>query len=257
MSQFKSHVLVALVAALFIGTVVASSKAAVITYAPPTINGTTVTWPAVSENSITNPVPLYGAPSAAGDTLRFRNLTFGANSTNGVPGVDFVDGQLNFIVQAKPGQFIQSLQWSEFGDYFVFDVPGGPIANAFAKASSGGLLITVLEVNNNPVASPLITVPLTFNPFGGNFQAGLVPASGAWTGDAFANIAGLYGSNQITRISVSINNQLLASSDPGAVASISKKGVDIVINTIPEPSAAFIVVGAFAGALLRRRNRVA
>lgn len=56
-----------------------------------------------------------------------------------------------------------------------------------------------------------------------------------------------------------IDNQLLALSEPGSVATIAKKDFEIEIGgggeTIPEPATVSVLALGFAGALLRRRGR--
>src|SRR5438093_4205487 len=82
--------------------------AAIITYAPPPIVGTNVVYPAVSESSSTDPLPLYGTPAISGDVLNFANMNFSAVSVNATPAIDFTDGQINFTIQSKPGVFLRT-----------------------------------------------------------------------------------------------------------------------------------------------------
>jgi hypothetical protein len=229
----------------------ASVFAAPLFYTPPAIDGATVVYDPVSESSGTDPVPLYGTPGIIGDTLIFRNMAFSASSVVGSPVIDFTDGQLNFTVTAKNGFVLSSINWFEKGDYIVF-VPPLATGNAYVRATSPGMLITVLEVGGVPVAPLYGSAPIAFGPSGGDFQSGVDPDTGIWTGSGVANLATLFNLTNITKVSVSVDNQLLAYTSGDAVASISKKVVDVGVITIPEPAALGLV--AIAGVLgLRRR----
>jgi hypothetical protein len=242
-----------------------TSQAAIITYAPPTIIGAQVTYPSVSESSNTNTLPLYGAPSVSGNNLIFSNLNFAAISTSGTPPLDFVDGQINFTLRADPGTFLNSLTLSEFGDYNVSATPANPAAVDYVKVYPSAVQITVLAINGVPLATPLVdntSDVMALSPSGGDFQTGVDPSVGSWTGNAFANLSMLFGSNQITEIAVSFDNQLLAESQTGGIADISKKGFDVIPGptggtNLPEPSTAGLALVTIGGTALKRKRRAA
>lgn len=241
--------------AILIGGVVGSVSAAIIDYTPPPLVGTNVTYTSVSESSNTDALPLFGTPTVSGNNLVFNNLNFNANSINGGPPIDFTDGQINFTIQANAGTFLNQIRLSEFGDYNVSATPGSG-SNNFVKVFPQALQITVLDVNGTTLGVPLVdntSAVMTFSPSGGDYQTNVDPATGSWQGLAIANLSALFGSNQITRISVSFDNQLLAQSQQGGIASISKKGV-IVSPNVPEPMMAGVVslLAALGFARVRR-----
>lgn len=238
-----------------------SAKAAIITYAPPTIVGAQVTYPDVSESSSTNPVPLYGAPSISGNDLVFSNLNFAAVSTNG-SGLDFVDGQLNFTLQADPGNFLTSLDLTENGDYNVTQI-GTAVGPNTAEAFEDPVQITLLGINGLPV-TPVINNTadtMIISPDNGLYTTGVNPDPGSFTGAADVNLAAIFGSNQITEIAVSYDDQLAASSQLNGIADIAKKGFDVIPFTtpgtqvMPEPTVASLLLLTLGVGLSRRRNR--
>src|SRR3990172_510762 len=81
-----------------------------------TFMGNTVSYVDVTEDSNSgDALPLFGAPTVSADSLDFDPVGFDANAT-GALGVDVTDGNLNFMVVAKRGKAIQSLELSEAGD---------------------------------------------------------------------------------------------------------------------------------------------
>jgi PEP-CTERM motif len=254
--RFNHSAAFAVVALALLLGVTQTARAVIITYAPPTIVGTNVTYPAVTESSASDPVPLYGAPAISGNNLVFNNLSFSASSINGA-ATDFTDGQLNFTLQANPGFFLQSITWSEGGDWNITPFPNAASVNQ-TKVFPQSLQITVLDVNGVPLGSPLsdnTSVTMTYTPFGGTFITGIAPNTGSWNGSALANLLALFPTTngKITKVAISFDNQLAASSQVGGIASISKKSVLIVPGFTPEPStlAVFGLLGAFA---MRRRK---
>jgi hypothetical protein len=239
-----------------------SSRASIITYAPPTLVGSQVTYPSVSESSDTSTSALYGAPTVSGNDLVFSNLNFAAVSTNASPSLDYVDGQINFTLQADPGSFLQSLDLTEMGDYNVSATPLNPAAVNYAQVYENAVQITVLAINGVPLSTPLVNNTsdvMNITPDNGQYTTNLVPSTGSWSGSADVNLATLFASGQITEIAVSFDNQLLAESETGGIADIAKKGFDIVPITtnVPEPTVVCLVVAGFGFASLRRRRRMA
>jgi len=239
----------------------ASSRASIITYAPPPLVGAQVTYPSVSESSDTSSSALYGAPTVSGNDLVFSNLNFAAVSTNASPSLDYVDGQINFTLQADPGSFLQSLDLTEMGDYNVSATPLNPAAVNYAQAYENAVQLTVLAINGVPLSTPLVNNTsdvMTVTPDNGEYTTNLVPSTGSWSGSANVNLATLFASGQITEIAVSFDNQLLAESETGGIADIAKKGFDIVpiTSSIPEPTAACVMMAGFGFASFRRRRRM-
>ena len=103
--------------------------------------GTSVTYRNVTESN-SEPNLLFSAPSVVGDTLEFDPVNFFAEVDPG-PGSDITDSEINTIVEAKPGFFIDNIQISEEGDFSLDGVPG-----AFGHAGVGAaFFFEVLGVN--------------------------------------------------------------------------------------------------------------
>jgi hypothetical protein len=261
-SAFPRSLAVAIAASL--SGLALSGRAAIITYAPPALVGAQVTYPSVSESSDTNTLPLYGAPAVSGNSLVFSNLNFSAISTNGSPALDYVDGQINFTLQADQGSFLQSLNLTEFGDYNVSTTPANPAAVNFAEAYENPVLITVLAIDGVPVTPVENSSDVMTITDGGMFQnppsVTPVSVSGGWTGTVTADLEALFGSDQITEVAVSFDNELVAGSQTGGIADIAKKGFDVIPMTtgnpgVPEPSVVGLVLVGLGMGMMRRRDR--
>jgi len=237
------------------------SQAAHINYGD--FTGTSVMYTDVTESSGTDPVPLYGPPTIAGNLLDFDPTTFSANAGGG--GVDFTDGQLNFGIMGVPGAPITKILIREGGDYTLAGV--GP---ATLLGYGIGLRVTVTEIDGIAVV-PFDVVGAASGTFSLPGDAGInVP----WDlelefnlGVALVLQAGLdFGTDftlGVTKAEVSIDDTLFAISRPASVALIAKK--NFVINTdtdpldpndIPEPTAMALALLACCGlGLSSRRNR--
>jgi len=254
----RKYVVLALAGAVPILGAAMPLHANIFTYAPPTLPGSTVNYTSVSESSSTNSTPLYGTPTVSGNNLVFSNLNFDAISTNASPALDFVDGQVNFTMQTDPGNYLSTLNLSEFGDYNVSATPSNPAAIDFAKIYPEAVQIEVLAINGVALATPLVnntSVVMAYSPDSGQYQTGVTPSTGSFTGSATANLASLFGSSNITEIAVSFDNELLAESQVGGIADIAKKGFSVTPGvTVPEPSTAALAILA-AGAIMLKRRR--
>ena len=79
--------------------VVLCSVAAVAMGAPTNygdLNGIHIIFEQVTESSLTDPVPLFGTPTAVGDVLQFDPTQFTSSSTGG--GSDSTDGTLTMTI---------------------------------------------------------------------------------------------------------------------------------------------------------------
>ena len=220
----------------------------------------------VTENSPTDPTPLFEAPTRVGDSLLFFPTNYAATSVNGIP--DVTVGILTFELQATNGNTIDSLAITELGDYLL-TTPGTGTSTATV---GGALIITVLDVFGVPVdfnptihfqSDSLVSTPaapfVLQNDF---FEANIFTAS------ALIDLASVVPG--ATRIQVQFNNILSASSTPGTTAFIQKKSINgaVVIEPnpspgpiVPEPSSAILalgalVIGAFGRFWRRRRPRL-
>lgn len=198
----------------------------------------------VAESSGTDAVPLYGAPdpfnatsgfSAAG--LDFDPKGFVAVSTGG--GVDITDGQLNFTISTTLG--INLVNIFEAGD---FTLAGAGTAGTNVGAGIS-VIATATQINGANVVPFNIGFPnnATVN-FDLPSNPGLVQP---WSLSLNMNTAIVPGV-RVTRLEITINNQLTAFSQPSSVAFIAKKQFVVRATFVPEPAG--MVVGGFSlGAL--------
>jgi hypothetical protein len=229
----------------------------------------------VSESSLTDPVPLFGPPSVAGDSIDFNPVGFGAFTAGG--GVDITDGQLVFNVMAKPGFAITNINFAEAG---ITSLVGTGTNATHTDVSAEGSL-NVYAVDGNSINTVRIPIHLLFSPLtaappalpgdppgtSGTFQlvadAGLGLSSLPWTGSQFINInqiltnLGIHFKDGATKMSVDLDNGLIAQSEAGTLALIDKKdfgGLSITINqgsgggpNGPEPTSFVLACLGFIG----------
>lgn len=228
------------------------SRASVINYG--NFAGSTVDFINVSESATSDPVPLYGAPDGTiDDNLNFDPQLFSSSASGGA--ADITDGLVNFIVDAKPGKYITSVSFNEFGDYTLAGA-----GNAATSALVGqSIFVEVTELDGVPLVNPIvIAFNSIFNPSNGDYflpgEAGLAQP---WFGVGTLNIATELLNRQVlghaTQIEITSNNTLATTSQTGTVAYISKKDLNIGIGTdVPEPAMlSALIVGA--GLVIRRR----
>lgn len=229
--------------------------------------GATVTFLQVTESSITDPVPLFGAPTPSGDSLDFTPTSFGAVSQLHVPAVDQTDGHLTFGVVPKfPGGAIQNIKFAEGGGLTV----GGFGTNqTFVDVSAVGNL-DIFAIDDVPISKVTIPIKLTFSygnnaPFNDNGtwrlgSQGFV--NGSWTGEQFIDInqiltdKGYSFARGATWIEVAIDNKLYAQSEIEGTAQIDKKDFFTVTTNIPEPASCLLAIFGFVAAgCVARRSR--
>ncbi len=207
----------------------------------------------VSEDSITDPVPLFNNPSVFGNSLVFTPTLFGATSTGG--GMDITDSTLTTTLEAKPGKSITAISLNEAGDYTLTGV-GNTGTSATVTAT---YFVRVVEVNGTPISPILSTGNLTFTPSGGTYDLVNDPGTGViWTGSANINVNAILASNNVsgnaTRVLLSLDNQLIAVSQTGSISFIKKKTTDgVIIIVFPEPTSLGLLGGGMITLMRRRR----
>jgi hypothetical protein len=250
------------VAALIALVSVQFSHAAPINYGD--FMGNTVTYVGVTEDSNSGDAPpLFGAPSVSGDTLDFNPVGFSASAA-GAGGSDITDGNLSFMVVAKPGKAIQSLNLAEAGDTTL---AGFGTDATFTMVTGTGVL-NINEVDGVGIGALSIPFSMTFSPSGGTYGLASDLGGGpggtiAWSGGKFLDINALLGANSIpviagaTKISIDIDNTLTALSEAGTFTLIAKKdfgGLSVTVN-LPEPAVALMSgLGTLGLACVRRRS---
>lgn len=220
--------------------------------------GSTVTYTQVTEDSPTDPLPLFGAPTILGNVLDFNPLSFASSSSGG--GADLTDGQLLFGVMAQAGNFIDKIMLSEAGDYSLFGV--GTAATAASVALSGQ--IEVLEIDGVAVGGPPINFAFngTFAPSGGTYDLVNDPGIGVnWSGGVTIDVTQHLTDNSIpftvgaTKVQINLDNILATSSEASTTALIQKKDFDgFSITVVPEPASVGLVALGLLALALRRRS---
>jgi hypothetical protein len=238
--------------------------------------GTTVTYVDVTESSGTDAVPLFGPPTVTGDSIDFNPVGFDAASAGG--GADITDGQLTFMVEAKPGaNGMVGISFSEAGiTQLAGNVAAGDLSTATMVRAAG--VLDVHEVDFVPINHISVPFFLTFNPSNGDYFLGTDGGGGPlyftdWSGGANINLLQVLFDNGIrrtfgvTKLSVNLDNVLVATSQNGTSSLISKKdfgGLTITVQTpgggggpdIPEPTTLVLVGLSVAGLTVGRRRVV-
>lgn len=215
--------------------------------------GADIIYRQVSEDSVTDPVPLYGDPAISGNALLFTPVNFGAFASNG--SLDITDSTLTTMIEAKTNKRIKQISFAEAGDYSLVGA-GTAATSAIVRAP---YFVRVVEVDGNPITPILYTNSLTFTPSGGDYylpgDAGAgVQFVGTTLIDIDAILAGAGVTGEATKVFFSMDNQLIATSEQGTISFIKKKTADgVTITTVvPEPVS---LSGVAALTLVLRRRR--
>jgi hypothetical protein len=252
---------------LFIATLAAVfpslSMAAPINYGD--FMGDTVTYVMVQEDSNSGDTPpLFGMPTVSNDSLDFNPVGFGASTTNG--GVDVTDGNLAFMVVAKPGNAIANIKFNEFGDTTLAGIAALGSQTTFSSVTMDGVL-NISQVDGVGINSISIPFAMAFSPSGGTYGLGTDGGGGPlfntiWSGMAFIDVTQELIDRNIpfnlgaTKISVNFDNTLVAISQVGTTALIAKKDHVIITTNIPEPASCLLAVFSLvAGSVMIRRSR--
>ncbi|HEY3394300.1 MAG TPA: PEP-CTERM sorting domain-containing protein [Lacipirellulaceae bacterium] len=245
--------------------------------------GTHVTYVNVTEDSgADEPLPLFGAPTVTGNSIDFNPTGFDATSAD--VDSDITDSNLVFMVTAKSGSRISSITLNEAGDTTLAgNVTPGSMNTASAVFASG--VLDIHEVDFQGINHISVPFALTFNPSGGTYFLGTDGGGGPifntqWSGSVTLDIDAILIANGFmippgpidpeggaTKISIDMDNTLVAVSEQGTTSTIGKKdfgGVTIRTNVrtepggepeIPEP-ATFVLVGlSVLGLGFARRSR--
>jgi len=206
----------------------------------------------VTESSLTDLPPLYGAPTVVGDTLLFSNPTF--TSSMSEPGSDITDGKMDVTIEALTGRHISNLLFSESGSVTLSGTGtqatyAAVSANAFIRVEAiDGIDVTGIQINRN----------LAFTPSGSfwTLDNGAV-ADLAWQGSLNVDIdqalSDLGYNGHATRIHLTLDDVFnIGVEAPGITVSVSKH--DISVTPVPEPAVLTILGLGLAGAIIRRRR---
>lgn len=223
--------------------------------------GTNVTFEDVTEDSATDPTPLWGAPTVSGDGLLFTPLAaFSATSSGG--GADITDGKLDttIVVNDPNVGAINSIFVTERGDYTLVGA-----GTAVTSTSVGApVFLTLTEVNGIGITpTPLFSGNLVFTPSGGTYNLIADPGTGViWNGslliDVNAAMAAIKIDGRATKIVYHMDNTLTAISELSSIAFIAKKdGIVRLEVNVPEPASCVLACTGLAllGLFRRRRAR--
>jgi hypothetical protein len=239
--------------------------------------GATVSYTMITESTGTDPhlfppnsnAGLFGDPVVSGDSLDFQPQNFFANSDFQAPPLDKTDGKLTFMVVAHTDQYIQNINFQEGG---ALSVAGFGTDNTFVDVAAIGF-VQVHAVDGNPINVVTIPFDMPFN-FGvagnGTWRLGTEGNVNGflWTGASFINIRqelinrGIPVIGGATKLSIALDNILLAQSEPLGGAFIDKKdfgGLSVTVNIpegeIPEPASILVaMIGLLGMTLVRRRS---
>ncbi len=235
-----------------------STNAATIIYGD--FSGASVDYLGVQESSVTDPVPLFGAPTVVGNVIDFNPVGFAATATGG--GIDLTDGQLDMSIRAKPTYAVDRVVFSEAGD---FSLIGIGTANTYVQVTAN-FFVDIMQVDGVNLGSPVsFTTQMQFVPVtSGIFTLPANPGAGQlWNGSITLDLAqalddaGVSYTLGATLVKVNLDNQLVALSESGTYSYIAKKdfkGFSVTTFTVPEPSSfALLLLGGLG--LFFRRNR--
>jgi hypothetical protein len=174
---------------------------------------------------------LFGDPMlSGGDTFVFFPSHFRADSLDGLDSS--VYDRLEFELIAHPGFSFKNFNFSEFGDYGISDDGSVNVLSSLSIEN----LDTLQVLNSNFALNPLMPI-----------------SSGQDIWSAEAQLA--INSADWTHIKITLDNELLASSQPGSVSFIEKKILSSGITMQPIPEPATITILCFGAAFMLRDFR--
>ena len=225
--------------------------------------GGSVMYLDVTESSATDPVPLFGEPNLAANSLVFDPINFESFSLPG--SADITDGQLDTTLMAigQDGE-IDSVWISEQGDYTL---------TGFGDASARVALrafVRIDEVDGVGVSGLSAILPviyessadgITFSADDGVFSLADGDLGGFWRARAHFDVDAFLEANQIdgsaTKVHLTFDNTLVTLADDSSIALIEKKEfiIDTEASAVPEPATAGLALLGLLGIGACRRRR--
>ena len=222
--------------------------------------GVNVTYLQVTEETLSagDPDGLFGAPSVFGDQMDFNPVGVAATAS-GASGLDITDAELTFGIEAKPNRTIESITLTENGDCTLLGV--GTVTTLAAVSAS--VIIEVFELRGSAIMSIQTTTALTFAPSGGTHDLATEGQTilGTWSGSLVFDVAAFLDSEGIldgeaTLVQVTLDNQLVATSEDGTTSFIAKKDADgLSVTATPEPGTGLMLVVGLLGLARAGRSR--
>ncbi|MCU0772161.1 MAG: PEP-CTERM sorting domain-containing protein [Verrucomicrobia bacterium] len=208
----------------------------------------TVVYQNVTEASVTDSIPLYGAPTISGNTLDFNPVGFGSFAQNGTS--DITDGQLVLDIVAKPGNAIEILQFGEGG---LFNLIGNGTAATYAKVTAI-FFIDIVEVDGIAIDPVKLIKSMTFTPAASGSFSLPTYSVGPWTGSLSVDLEnelvtrGTQFSLGATKVKVDLDNNLATVSESGTSAFIDKKDFSgFSLTVVPEPTSLSLMLLGLIG----------
>lgn len=213
--------------------------------------GPTVQYTDITESTVTDPLPLFGAPVGAGDSIVFNPVSYNSSAV-GPGGSDNSAGTISAMIEALAFNYITDLSFSEAGDYSLV----GAGSAATTAAVTGSVTVTVSEVDGAAIAPVVIVDALAFSPSNGDWNLqddgpGII-VQGIWNGGLDLDVkqalidAGVAVNWGASKLTLEYANDLSSTSESGTTSLIAKKDVVIGATTaVPEPGA--FVLAACAG----------
>lgn len=235
-----------LVAALTFGATASVCPADSMSYG--TLVGVDYTFSNIVEDSMTDPLPLFGAPSVAYNTLRFAPTNFISSMTG--PDLDLTDSQLSLDITSNAGAYIYTVEVTEKGWYELTGA-GTEVTFASVSAPVGLQIMKVNGVGINPIAlhGNLVFAPADYWEIG--------PSTGTWTGSLRFDVtaalrAAGYATGYATEVALTLDDVLLTESETGTTAFVEKTATEIIV---PEPATMTLILLGFA-AIVRGKKSV-
>jgi hypothetical protein len=215
--------------------------------------GDTVDFMMVTETNDSEPDLFWDITGVVGDTLLVNPTDFRVDVATG-PGSDFLDSQLETMIQTNSGGSISNIRFSEFGDYFLAgDSSVSASLNWFVQIPGSGTAAgTIQFTDSNPMAN-LVTdtwvLDLDIDLVAGTANG--APLTDISTGQPLVLPA------EIPKVTFEFNNTLFASAaDNLSTGFIAKKGTSgISAAVVPEPAALTLALSMFGLAVLALRSR--
>jgi hypothetical protein len=233
-------------------------------------------YSSIRESSITDPLPLYGAPTIYGtEMLRFGSgMDFGSYSS-GAGGVDITSGKLYVQLTPTPGSIMDCVTIGEVGSYAIAGA-GGTSATQ-VNIANGAITLNITGIDGVSVDGPSVVTQMVYKnitgsavlpvenilPNGPGVSDLTLPitthGTGTWYGGAYIYMTPLLVGTQweghnITEATLVFDNMLISQSEAGTVAFVNMEQLWIT----PEPCT-LVVVGIAAlgigGYAWRRKRR--
>ena len=208
--------------------------------------GDNVLFTNISEESNTDPLPLFDAPIVSGDALSFNPTAFRAPSEGGVSNA--TTSILTVDITAKPGLVLESIVVHAQGDFTLAGI-GGVGTSALADMQG---IVMLLETLAGPATGPegLDTDSVSFNLLDDG-----VTIPGEWETSLEMDLAALGLPSNTTKVRIELTLALESFSEATSAANMAVKDVVAVSATaVPEPATLGMLLAGAGTVLFRRRS---